>query len=228
VFHIIFDTFLYPADRDYVQARMLSINKMYRGFYWSACQCIEKYLKANLLMFGQSIKSGGHNIVSMAKKLDDLIHGSFLSNTLEPCYEFKSNLSSNWGSKSLMSFLQEVNKNGDPSNRYDYFHSIATVSSMFKLDQTVQMLRSRLTNECFFEHISNTEQLTSYLYELNKPFSPSSYEHGSIYNFLGSEIHPSTLERAVKGCYGDQSLIESWIKQNLPCNKNDMHRLKNS
>jgi hypothetical protein len=71
---IVDETFIFSADYDYLTARWLSINHLYRQFFWAALQAIEKYLKANLLYHGESVgqnnnknpKGYGHEIVRMA------------------------------------------------------------------------------------------------------------------------------------------------------------------
>ena len=65
---VIYESFVIPADEDYLTARLLVKSKLYRGFYWSAAQCIEKYLKAYLLLHDVSVKkSNGHSIKPLFK-----------------------------------------------------------------------------------------------------------------------------------------------------------------
>ena len=68
---IIFETFIYTADSDYINARFLALNFQFRPFFWPALHAIEKYLKANLLIYGASVKGQefGHHINFMAGEL---------------------------------------------------------------------------------------------------------------------------------------------------------------
>ncbi|MBN8239137.1 HEPN domain-containing protein [Marinobacter hydrocarbonoclasticus] len=50
IVQVISDSFVKPADEDYVTARLLVKKGMHRAFFWAACQALEKYLKAFLLM----------------------------------------------------------------------------------------------------------------------------------------------------------------------------------
>ncbi|MBK7686911.1 MAG: hypothetical protein IPJ25_13650 [Rhodocyclaceae bacterium] len=53
---VIYESFVVPADQDYLMSRLLAQNGLPRGFYWAAAQAIEKYLKAFLLMNGEGVK----------------------------------------------------------------------------------------------------------------------------------------------------------------------------
>ena len=50
IVQVISDSFVKPADEDYVTARLLAKKGLHRAFFWAACQALEKYLKAFLLM----------------------------------------------------------------------------------------------------------------------------------------------------------------------------------
>lgn len=65
---VIYESFVIPADEDYLMSRLLAQKGLTRGFYWAATQATEKYLKAFLLMNGQSVKGFiGHPIKSYLK-----------------------------------------------------------------------------------------------------------------------------------------------------------------
>lgn len=70
---VIIDSFVKPADDDYVAARALAIGGLHRSFFWSAAQTVEKYLKAFLLLHGVSVKDASHKLsglLTKAKKVD--------------------------------------------------------------------------------------------------------------------------------------------------------------
>ena len=56
VVDVIYESFVVTGDQDYLMSRLLAQKGLPRGFYWAAAQAIEKYLKAFLLMNGESVK----------------------------------------------------------------------------------------------------------------------------------------------------------------------------
>jgi hypothetical protein len=48
--------FVVPADRNYFLARFTRINGIPEEFWWQSLQAIEKYLKAGLVLNGESVK----------------------------------------------------------------------------------------------------------------------------------------------------------------------------
>jgi len=225
--NIIDETFIYPADKDYLTARWQSINKVYKSFYWSALQAIEKYLKANLLYEGIPVVDYGHRIIDMAKKLDEVIP-SFTQTELLPVHEFRNDLSDLWGTTSLLEFLGKMNTYGHSSNRYDYFGSDYEPSYLFKLDQVVHLLRSRINRNNILEKITNEKGLEYTAYEKNAYFAPQNYIHGDIYQFLGLEHSIPSIKRAVNGCYGYSHVFENWLCKNIKITRKDMAILKKS
>jgi len=51
---VIYESFVVPGDQDYLMSRLLAQKGLPREFYWAAAQAIEKYLKAFLLINGES------------------------------------------------------------------------------------------------------------------------------------------------------------------------------
>jgi HEPN domain-containing protein len=57
--------FIKTADDNYVVARWCADNGMDVDFFWLALHCLEKYLKAALVLNGRSAKNYGHNIKAL-------------------------------------------------------------------------------------------------------------------------------------------------------------------
>lgn len=62
-------TFFNTADDNYIAARWCYSNKMPADFHWLAVHALEKYIKAALLMNEKSAKRDGHNVVQLYQKL---------------------------------------------------------------------------------------------------------------------------------------------------------------
>ncbi len=176
---IVDETFVFPADYDYLNARWLSINRLYRPFFWAALQAIEKYLKANLLYNGVPVKDYGHNIVAIAAKLktcDSVIKDI----DLIPCASHAILLEDNlWGSTDINDFLDAIYKYGDPHNRYDFYGTHCEISYLFKLDHVVHALRTNVADVDFLHKVKNLDKLSYFAYEQNHYFAPMDYEHQS-------------------------------------------------
>lgn len=65
---VIYESFVVTADQDYLTARLLAKSGLYRAFYWAAAQTIEKYLKAFLLLRGESVRNGTHDVEALYTK----------------------------------------------------------------------------------------------------------------------------------------------------------------
>jgi hypothetical protein len=225
---IVDETFVFPADYDYLNARWLSINRLYRPFFWAASQAIEKYLKANFLYHGVSVKGYSHNIVKMASELktyDSVINDIDLSPVASHAMLLKDNL---WGSTDINDFLDAIDKYGDPSNRYDFYGTHYEFSYLFKLDHVVHALRTNVADVSFMHKVKNLDKLSYFAYEQNYYFAPMDYEHQSIWEILGGNISFPSIERALKGGYGHSHVFEKWLKENIKIEKNQIEKIKNS
>jgi hypothetical protein len=121
VAEIIYECFVVPADQDYLTARLLALHGLPRGFFWSAAQSAEKYLKAFLLMRGNGILSqSGHPIINLFKssaEIEPNLHN--IDVTPHPSITNASGSASLLQVFSTQELLQELEKHGTPNNRYN-------------------------------------------------------------------------------------------------------------
>jgi hypothetical protein len=225
---IINETFVFSADYDYLNARWLSINRLYRPFFWAALQAIEKYLKANLLYHGVCIKKYRHNILRMALDLED--HDTFLKDVELVARTEHQMLQKDglWGSSDIYVFLKTIEKYGDPNNRYDFYGSCYEFSHLFKLDHVIYSLRSKVTDIDLLYKVKDLDRLSFFAYEQNYYFAPIDYEHKSIYGLVGANISVPSIEIAVKGGYGHPQVFERWLKDNILIKDSHIDKMKNS
>jgi hypothetical protein len=224
---IVNETFIFSADYDYLNARWLSINRLYRPFFWATLQAIEKYLKANLLYHGICVKNYGHNILRMASELE--AYDTFLKNTnLVPRAEHEILLQMNlWGSADVYVFLETIEKYGDPNNRYDFYGSHYEFSHLFKLDHVIYALRSKVTELNLLHKVRDLDRLRYFAYEQNFYFAPVDYEHQSIYGLVGANISVPSIEAALKGVYGYPQVFAKWLKDNIKIDDRQIDKIKN-
>ena len=145
---VIYESFVLPADEDYITARLLATNGLQRSFFWSASQATEKYLKAYLVAHGESIliskKRSTHSSVKLfdqAVKIDPSIsdidiqpHSSLRQ------YEFIP------GPRIInaRSFLEVVDQYGSPDIRYNASGTTYIYLQLYALDSFVKFFRARL------------------------------------------------------------------------------------
>ena len=211
---IIYDTFLYTADEDYLQARFLALHGQQRLFYWSACQCIEKYFKAILLLSGESVKSFSHDISIIFQKTIE-VDKSLSRISFHIPIELKG-LNLDWRAKKLGAFISQINTHGDPDNRYDYIGIDCDPSVLIKLDQVVKLLRKKITSANIFQNKKTDSGLLKHFYNYNYCFAPKGFSHGDIHELIKMfRLTNSNLDIAVNGGFGHEHVYKSWLNKNI-------------
>ena len=226
---IIVDVFVTPADNDYVAARFMALTGQYRAFFWPALQAIEKYLKANFLIEGKSVKGSdfGHKIVEMAKRFDSQ-YSIFADVQFAPAGEHvdleKNDL---WGSQEPFDFIRSVEKFGTASNRYNFFGADFEASYQPKLDQLIYILRSRCVGSELLAGVGKVSAYDYAAYEQNFSFAPPEYKQGSMYGKFSLGFTVPTIELALKGLYGNPELFEKWLTDNILIKKDEIDAIRN-
>jgi hypothetical protein len=226
ILDIINETFVFPADSDYITARFLSLNHVHRAFFWPAVQALEKYLKANLLHYGEPVKGFGHDIVAMAKELEK--HDHVLKDlTLIPdkMHDELEKLSL-WGSTDVNDFLRSIKQFGNTSNRYNYYGSEYKASYLLKLDQVVYALRTNVVGDQVLYDLRKRDSLNYYAYEQNVCFAPVSYQHQTMYGKFGISMSVPSIEAALKGRYGQPHVFERWLIDNIKIKPSEILKIK--
>ena len=229
IIEIIIETYVIPADSDYLIARFCGLNLLFQPFFWPALQAIEKYLKANLLFHGLAVKGRGfgHDIVSMAEKLEEYDNVLTKLKLIPHKLHIELQKLNLWGSEKPADFLNKVKDYGDPSNRYNYFGSYFEASFLLKLDQIVFALRSNIVNFELLPKTKKNDSISYFLYEQNINFAPEGYNHQSMYGKIGLNMFVPSIEAALKGLYGHPSFFENWLKENIPIKKSEIEKIKN-
>lgn len=117
-----------------------------RAFYWSAAQCLEKYLKAILLYRGVAIKDLSHNIEKLFEKVKievkefaDFQFDIDLSNSVDEHIVDVMEL------YNIKDFISLITLLGSPHQRYNQSGYNFNSSLVFHLDSLVYFTRSLLT-----------------------------------------------------------------------------------
>jgi len=182
---VIVESFIEPADDDYLAARSLAIGGLYRSFFWSAAQAVEKYLKGFLLLHGVSVKHLKHHlgtILDEAKKVD----AGFAKIDLAPHPKVVLPPSFPLSHFTLDKFIEALEKYGSADNRYNNFGSVFDTGHLFALDSLAYNLRNKMRvpkiEASFHRRLSSDFQ--RYLYDNNPHFAPADFPHATFPNPL--------------------------------------------
>lgn len=145
---VVYESFVVPADEDYVTARFLAQKGRYRAFFWAAAQAIEKYLKAFLLFNGVSVNErrfNGHPLVALfeeASSLDSELKN--LSVKFHSSIRINENFKELFSEVSVSEFLRMLESEGSPDNRYNSFGTDFNSGYLFSLDSFIYALRGKV------------------------------------------------------------------------------------
>ncbi|WP_424927217.1 hypothetical protein [Amaricoccus tamworthensis] len=121
-------------------ARWLVINGFHGDFFWQAAQCLEKYLKAALLVNETDVSRFGHNLTQLFETLSTKMPGYVAAEFCKP----EQLHSDHWRGGSKLDFVREMERKGSPESRYGLVSWNREPDELFKLDQLAFDIR-RLT-----------------------------------------------------------------------------------
>lgn len=146
IVQVIRDSFVKPADEDYVAARLLAQKGMHRAFFWAASQSLEKYLKAFLLLRGVSVKRfKGHSIAALHTEACAVdLELSNVDTKAHAAIKIHPNVSESIENLSVAKFINDIETQGSPDNRYNSFGVSFNSGYLFALDSFVFGLRQKI------------------------------------------------------------------------------------
>lgn len=169
---VIFDSFVKPADEDYVTARLLVQKKMYRAFFWAASQAVEKYLKAFLLMRGASVNRRcfkGHRIVVLYEEAYRIDAALTVNTKRHPKITIDPNVCGLIDELSVDQFLKDIETKGSSDSRYNSSGIEFNFGYLFALDSFAFGLRQQIGVPPVEE---NLRKMDRYLIEAFKLYNP--------------------------------------------------------
>ena len=143
---VIYESFIVPADQDYLMSRLLAQKGLPRGFFWSAAQAIEKYLKAFLLMNGKGVKEfKGHPIKALfeaASKIDTSL--ADLDVLPHQNIQVEFGISHHLKKFAIQDFIDDLEKHGSADNRYNTFGVEYNTGHLCAMDSLSFQLRRNI------------------------------------------------------------------------------------
>lgn len=211
---IVCESFIFTADRDYLTARFAFFQKQSHLFLWLTAQAIEKYLKANILLLGKGSITKRHHHAEMATDLMES-HPERLQIELSIPEGWEDQGVTLWPSIDVLGFLKRIEKLGSPNVRYDQVSLEIHLQDLVFLDRLAFRLRDRLVAESVQSCRLVGEALTDCFLDLNDAFAPADYRHPPLAGLRQFHASVTTLEAALKGCYGHQALYKAWAKNSM-------------
>jgi len=142
--NITYDMFVDSADQNYVVARWCFQKNLALDFLWNATHCLEKFMKAVLLLNGRSaIKPDpeqhllyGHDLALLYPQII-LLAGSLLPDLLVKPNETDMH----WRVESGESYVARISANGNANNRYQMYGYVLHAEDLYKFDRMVFAVR---------------------------------------------------------------------------------------
>jgi hypothetical protein len=141
------ELYIKTADENYIVARGCSFYGLETDFFWLAAHCLEKYMKAALLLNEQSAKEcveNGkktryrHDIDKLYENIRHLAP-ELLPERLMCPKELHGDAS--WREETTTNFIHRLRKYGQPDNRYQFVGYVKEGQDVLKLDQVVFAIR---------------------------------------------------------------------------------------
>lgn len=232
---VICDSFVKPADEDYATARLLAQKGMHRAFFWAASQALEKYLKAFLLMRGVAVnRFQGHPIAVLHQKacsVDEQL--STIDTKPHEAIKIHSSVSESIENFSLDEFINNVEAQGSPDNRYNSFGVNFNSGYLFALDSYVFGLRQQVGVPPIQGVLRKMEQgLVEAFYEYNPWFAPTNMEFVELPNEnfnLRISVAATTLDFLTGAHAPDSSkFVLQWLDNKMKLPKKVRQHLKDA
>lgn len=136
--NIINELFIATADENYVLARWSFHQHLNVDFFWLAVHALEKYLKAILLLNGESAKSYSHDVVKLFASVTPLAPELLPAVLAKPEDRMPDQY---WHTEQVADFIARLYRDGQADNRYQLFGYSRQPEDLWKLDQVVFVIR---------------------------------------------------------------------------------------
>lgn len=169
---VIYESFVVSGDEDYLMSRLLAQKGLQRGFYWAAAQAVEKYLKAFLIMNGDSVKEFKKHPIKQLFEAAGKIDISLLSLNISPhpSIQVEEDFSHRIKKFSIQQFIGELEKHGDAGNRYNAFGVEYNTGHLFAMDSLSFQLRGKIGVASIEETLKRTSPDLIETFEKNNPW----------------------------------------------------------
>ena len=222
--NIVCESFIFTGDRDYLTARFAFFQRQSHLFLWSTAQALEKYLKANILLLGGGVIKRIHEHTKLADQLRQ-VHPNRLDIDLTIPHGWAEQGVTNWPERDIQAYLQSIEIFGAPNVRYDQVQLEVHLQDLVFLDRLAFSLRHQLVADAVDSCKLVGDQLTRRFFDLNYSFAPDDHQHPNLIGIRLLHSSVTTLEAAVKGCFGHEVAYQEWASKSMGLNAKDLQRL---
>ncbi|GAB1408980.1 hypothetical protein MASR1M90_01340 [Desulfovibrionales bacterium] len=170
---VIYESFIVPGDQDYLMSRLLAQKGLPRGFYWAAAQAIEKYLKAFLLMNGESVKEFKGHPINKIFKAAIKIDTSIANLNIQPHQSIQVEASVSRHLKTFATtkdFINDLEAHGSADNRYNAFGVKYNTGHLCAMDSLSFQLRRKINVIPINESFKKLSPDLILIFEKNNPW----------------------------------------------------------
>ena len=134
---IVRELFIATADDNYITARWCFHENLNVDYFWLAVHCLEKYMKAVLLLNGRSSLGYQHQIFGLFEEIHKFANDLLPATLVRPT-DMPKEL---WQDEAIEDFISRIYLDGQAHNRYQIFGYIRRPVDLWKLDQVVFVVR---------------------------------------------------------------------------------------
>jgi hypothetical protein len=134
---IVRELFIATADDNYITARWCFHQDLNVDFFWLAVHCLEKYLKASLLLNAKPATGYGHEIVKLYDSVKLLAPELLPEQLIKP----ENMPDVYWRPETVEQYVKRLYHDGQAHNRYQLFGYVRHAEDLWKLDQLVFNVR---------------------------------------------------------------------------------------
>ncbi len=195
--NVIYDSFVVPGDQDYLMSRLLAQKGLPRGFYWAAAQAIEKYLKAFLLMNGESVKKFKAHPIKALFEAASKIDTSIANFDILPHQNIQIDASvlSHLKTFNTTGFIDDIEKHGSADNRYNTYGVKYNTGHLCAMDSLSFKLRRKIGVIPISESFKGLSPDLIQVFEKNNPWFQAGENHS--FNRIPSEEFPIQYSSSV-------------------------------
>src|SRR5450830_865465 len=136
---IVKQLFIGTADDNYIAARWCFYENLNVDFFWLAVHCLEKYLKAVLLLNGKSSKKYQHEIGGLFQEVKQFASDLIPLTLLRPA----GMPAEMWHEEQIKRFIERLYLDGQAHNRYQLFGYARRVVPRARLQSSFYFRRER-------------------------------------------------------------------------------------
>ncbi|MGA8148945.1 MAG: hypothetical protein WB870_15440 [Gallionellaceae bacterium] len=169
---VIYESFVVPADQDYLMSRLLAQKGLPRGFYWAAAQAIEKYIKAFLLMNGEGVKGFKAHPIKALFEAASNIDTSLADLNILPhqSIQVEASVSHHLKKFAIRDFIDDLERHGSADNRYNAFGVEYNTGHLCAMDSLSFQLRRKIGAIPINESFKKLSPDLILIFEKNNPW----------------------------------------------------------